>query len=129
MAVSVREGRVAVAGKRGTVQLTVGERLSYSEQGEIGRDTISQRDSSWEWAMQTAPAFDIDNHSLASFLDWLARETGRTVVYATPAAHAQAEQLVLRGSVADLTPDQALAAVLATTPFAYRQTDTAIEIR
>jgi ferric-dicitrate binding protein FerR (iron transport regulator) len=128
IAVSVREGRVAVAGKRGTVQLAAGERLSYSEQGEIGRDTISQRDSSWEWAMQTAPLFDIDNHSLASFLDWVARETGRTVVYATPAAHAQAEQLVLRGSVANLTPEQALRAVLATTQFTHADTEAAIKI-
>ncbi len=128
MVVSVREGRVAVTGKHGNAQIGVDERVTYGEQGEIAREAISPRDSNWHWATQVAPSFDIDNRSLASFLDWIARETGRAVTYATPEVRMQAERLILRGSVGNLSPDQALRAVLATTKFVHADSETAIRI-
>jgi len=128
MTVSVREGLVAVGGKYGDTQIAANESVIYSEQGEIGRAPITPHDLGWQWAVQTAPSFAIDNHSLASFLSWVARETGRAVTYATPAVRMQAEQLILRGSIENLSPDQALRAVLATTKFVYTDTAGAIQI-
>jgi ferric-dicitrate binding protein FerR (iron transport regulator) len=119
MTISVREGRVAVAGKYGNTQIAANESVIYNNQGEIGRTSITSGDLGWQWAVQTAPSFAIDNRSLASFLKWAARETGRSLTYATPAARLQAEQLILRGSIDNLSPDQALRAVLATTQFVY----------
>jgi ferric-dicitrate binding protein FerR (iron transport regulator) len=128
MSISVREGRVSVAGTSGKMLIAANERVVYAEQGEIARETIASHDPTWLWAMQSAPSFDIDNHTLASFLDWVARETGRAVTYATPEVRAQAEKLILRGSVDNLSPDQALRAVLATTQFVHADTDTVIQI-
>ena len=73
--------------------------------------------------MQAAPEFDIDNQSLASFLQWIARETGRHVVYSTPQAEAAAQAVKLRGSIAGLDADVALATVLATTQLRRYQTN------
>jgi ferric-dicitrate binding protein FerR (iron transport regulator) len=128
LTISVREGRVAVVGGYGKAQLAANESAVYTEQGEIARTAVASQDASWLWAMQAAPTYAIDNRSLASFLDWVARETGRTVAYATPQARVQAEQLILRGSVEKLSPDQALQAVLATTQFVHTDTPTAIQI-
>ena len=129
MTISVREGRVAVAVRSNTSQIAANERGVYAEHGEIAREPIGSHDPIWLWAMQAAPTFNIDNQTLTSFLDWVARETGRRVIYASPEARAKAEQLILRGSVDGMNPAQALAAVLATTQFAYSESDTVIEIR
>jgi ferric-dicitrate binding protein FerR (iron transport regulator) len=128
LTISVREGRVAVVGGYGKAQLAANESAVYTEQGEIARTAIASQDASWIWATQAAPTFAIDNRSLASFLDWVARETGRTVAYATPQARVQAEQLILRGSVEKLSPDQALQAVLATTQFVHTDSLTTIQV-
>jgi ferric-dicitrate binding protein FerR (iron transport regulator) len=128
MTISVREGRVAVAGKYGNAQVAANESAIYNEQGEVGRAPITSHDLGWQWAVQTAPSFAIDNRSLASFLNWVARETGRSVTYHTPEARLQAERLILRGSIDNLSPDQALRAVLATTQFVYTDSAGTIQI-
>ena len=58
-----------------------------------------------------------------------ARELGKTLEYESDDVRVRAETLVLRGSVQDLSPEQALAAVLATTPFQQQQTASIIRIR
>jgi hypothetical protein len=67
--------------------------------------------------MQIAPPFAIQDQPLTAFLQWTARETGRTLEYASPSVEAAARDLRLRGSIANLTPETALAAVLSTTKF------------
>ena len=47
--------------------------------------------------------------------EYFARETGRTIVYATPGVAQRAREGALRGSVEGLTPDEAVVAVLSTT--------------
>lgn len=127
--VGIREGRVEVTSAAGTDAGAAGEQLIIPSEGPITRTTISPQDARWQWATQIAPGFDIDHQPLAGFLDWISRETGRQLVYATPDVEARAQQLILRGSVSDLAPEQALAAVLVTTPFALAETATTIQIQ
>jgi ferric-dicitrate binding protein FerR (iron transport regulator) len=126
--VSVREGRVAVAIAGAKALADAGERVEFGSQGEIARSRMSPQDSSWAWAATAAPTFNIENQSLASFLDWIARQTGRTVRYATPEVRKEAEELMLRGSIMSLSPDQALDAVLATTRFVHTTSAASIDI-
>ncbi len=70
--------------------------------------------SEWEWAERLAPPFDIDGRTISDLLDWVAAQTGRTVVFADPSAERVAREHVLNGSI-DLEPLQKLSAVLATT--------------
>jgi ferric-dicitrate binding protein FerR (iron transport regulator) len=115
--VSIREGRVEIASNFGTNIGIAGERVAVSTAGGIERSALSAYDASWQWATRVAPPFDIADRSLSAFLEWVARETGRELVYDSPAAQRAATGLMLFGSIAKLDPDTALAAVLSTTKF------------
>lgn len=124
MLVSVREGRVLLRSSTGTNTGDAGQVLRLNTEGELTRSTLAATDPHWQWALQAAPTFDIDNQSLAAFLQWIARETGRHVVYSTPQAEAAASGVKLRGSIAGLDADAALTAVLSTTQLRRYQTET-----
>lgn len=124
--VSVREGRVMIESEHGSNVATAGERLEVSTLGSVARGKISSTDEQWRWASGIAPTFAIENASLAAFLDWIARETGRELVYESPRAKASAAGEILHGSVDGLAPDVALAAVLSTTPLRRDETNAAV---
>lgn len=128
--VSVREGRVVVTSTNGSNNTgEAGQMLRLSTTGELTRSTLAATDPRWEWALDAAPVFDINNQTLSSFLEWIARETGRHVVYSSPKAEAAAAEVKLRGSIEGLDADAALAAVLSTTQLRrYRTPDEAIGI-
>jgi ferric-dicitrate binding protein FerR (iron transport regulator) len=115
--ISVREGRIELVRPRGLETARAGEQLAASPNGELTRGSLAAHDSIWAWALQIAPPFHIEGQPLATFLEWAARETGRTLEYGSPDVAAAARDLRLRGSIANLTPDAALAAVLSTTQF------------
>ena len=126
MTVSVREGRVIIANAAGTSSGVAGERIQVTPRGQIVRSTVAAHDPAWQWAAHAAPLFDINDRTLAAFLDWVSRETGRKVVYASAAAQSAASDLKLRGSIAGLDPETALGAVLSTTQL--RRYDTEDEL-
>lgn len=115
MRVSVREGRVLVTSPTQSSTGEAGHVLHLTANGELTRSSLAATDPYWQWALDAGPTFDIDNQSLAEFLQWIARETGRHVIYSTPQAEAAAAAVKLRGSIAGLETDAALAAVLSTT--------------
>lgn len=123
MLVSIREGRVLVTSPSRSDTGEAGQVLRVSATGELSRSLLDATDPYWQWTLQAAPTFDIENQSLASFLQWIARETGRHVVYSTPRAETEAAAVKLRGSIAGLDADTALTAVLSTTQFRRYRTD------
>jgi len=52
---------------------------------------------------------------LSRFLAWTARETGLQLAYVSPEVEREAAGIVVHGSIAGLTPPEALSAVLVTT--------------
>ncbi len=123
MVVSVREGRVHLTSSTTSNTGEAGQVLRLTTTGELTRSELAATDPHWDWALQAAPDFDIDNQSLAVFLQWIARETGRHVVYSTPQAEAAAQAVKLRGSIEGLDADVALTTVLATTQLRRYQTN------
>lgn len=115
--VSIREGRVEIALPNGAALASAGERVKIDAAGELERQAISAQDPQWNWAEGVTPPFAIDDRTLAEFLDWVARETGREVIYASTDAQTIARSLKLRGSIEGLDPETALSAVLSTTEF------------
>jgi ferric-dicitrate binding protein FerR (iron transport regulator) len=115
--VSVREGRVMIVNDAGSSTGEAGEGIRLTPAGEIARTTLSPWHPDWEWVSDAAPPFDIENQPLSVFLKWIARETGRQLVYSSPETEAAAGRVKLRGSIAGLDLDTALMAVLATTQF------------
>lgn len=112
--VGIREGRVEVSGAGGTVRGSAGEVLTVGDGGTT-RSRLSPTAPDWQWVNVVTPPFSIEGRSVDEFLTWAGRETGRRVVYSSPGVERQARSVTLRGTVEALAPDQAVAAVLATT--------------
>lgn len=123
--VSVREGRVLIEHATNTSTAAAGERLALSKQGVVERSTISASDAQWLWASEIAPPFVIENQPLSLFLAWVARETGRTLIYESTLAETTAAGIILHGSIAGLAPDVALKTVLMTTSLQRMTADAA----
>lgn len=120
--VRVREGRVQVdRGAGPSLEAAAGEQLRVSGAGQqVARGTIAPHAPEWGWVAAAAPGFDIGGRPLVEFLEWAGRELGREIVFASPQAEAAAATTVLSGSVAGLSPQEALAAVLPATALHWR---------
>jgi hypothetical protein len=112
--VGIREGRVEISGAQGAVLGSAGELLTIGD-GSVSRTRLAATASDWSWVAEVTPPFSIEGRSVDEFLSWAGRETGRTVVYASPDAERRARNVTLRGTVEGLAPEQAVAAVLSTT--------------
>jgi ferric-dicitrate binding protein FerR (iron transport regulator) len=121
--IGIREGRVLIRNDAGTNTGDAGERLQVTTRGELTRTPMSAQDPQWQWAAEAAPRFDIDEQTLAGFLAWFARETGRRVVYASPQAESAAQAVKLRGSIDGLDLETALTTVLSTTQLRLYEAD------
>lgn len=118
--VSVRSGHVTVTEAGGRAHtLTRGEGLDVSRDGTMRVAAVAPYGAGWDWVNALEPDFPIDGRSLAQFLVWYVRETGLKLVFVGHATAVAAGHTTLSGSIAGLTPDQALAAVMATTAFEY----------
>jgi len=115
--VAVREGSVSIETARGTVSGVAGEQILV-DHGRVSRRDLPTHDAEWDWVETVVPAYTIEGRPLAEFLRWAARETGRELVFASPAAEREAERIVLRGSIEGLSPDESIDAVRSTTGLA-----------
>jgi ferric-dicitrate binding protein FerR (iron transport regulator) len=123
MDVSVRSGRIRVTEGSGPAQtLTRGEGVAVTRGGRVRLIAVAPYGASWAWVDTLEPDFPIDGRSLADFLGWYARETGLRLVLLGGRTAAAVSHTTLSGSIAGLTPNQALAAVMATTGFEYDMT-------
>ena len=137
MLVSVREGRVELAGAAYTTRSALtrpiiaeaGEQLVVQSTGAVTRSVITGRDARWDWISDVTPPFAIEQRPLTEFLVWFCRETGRELRFASPPVEQAAGQVILRGSITGLTPDAALTAVMATTGFGYSDENGRLTIR
>jgi len=112
--VRVREGQVVLEAGDRAHHAEPGVELLLSARGEVTRRSISPYGSEWSWTHRIAPPFALEGRSLNDFLEWVARESGRSVSFADEGAASAAESVVLHGSIEGLTPEEALAAVLPT---------------
>jgi ferric-dicitrate binding protein FerR (iron transport regulator) len=112
----VREGRIEWRSHTGAVENgSTGEQLTIGADGAVSRRQAVRYGESWDWIAATTPSIDIEGRPLAEFLAWAGREMGREVEFAAPDVAEAAESIIVHGSIAGLTPAQALNAVLATT--------------
>ncbi len=120
MGVAVRDGLVDVAANQKSYRAESGEKLTLMPNEAVMRDSIAVHDSSWDWAIALAPAFDINDRSLLEFLEWVSHETGKKLIFESDAVRVATMDTRLRGSVVDFTPLDAVHSVLPTTRFQYR---------
>ena len=118
--VAVREGRVDVQNEGARYAAKVGERLKLSAGQPATVTGLDTHDVYWEWVTDLTPALNLTNKSLLDFLKWAARETGRELQFDSNESRMAAMRTDVHGSIDGLTPDEALAAILATTAVHYR---------
>ncbi len=127
--VRVREGRVDLLRDQQRYTATAYMELhAKHNSGEVARQSIEHERNVWAWAEALAPVFEINDITLHAYLGWVARETGRRLIYRDRAAQDAAQMVRLRGSIDQLTPEQSLAAVIPTTTLAQNIAVTPTEI-
>jgi len=126
--VTVREGQVRWHSAAGDVVSAAGSQLLIDRQGVAKSEPVAVTGAGWNWAEALAAAFEIENQSLADFLRYIARETGRKVVYSSPDVERRAASTVLHGSIQEFTAVEALSAVMATTSLRFTLVDDSIRI-
>jgi len=105
--VSVREGRVDIAGKYYPHTLERGEQILFSGRQRPVVLSIPEYGAAWDWVGQTSPPVDVDGQSVHVFLDWVGRELGMNIAYGSDEVEQIARQAILEGQVGS-EPKEAL---------------------
>jgi ferric-dicitrate binding protein FerR (iron transport regulator) len=113
--VRVREGLVQLRGpdRAPPLETGSGEQLTVAADGSVQRQPVSRADAEWAWAETLAEPLRLDGRSAFEVLTWVARETGRTLIFEDANAELRARNSVLSGGDS-LTPMQALEVAIAT---------------
>jgi ferric-dicitrate binding protein FerR (iron transport regulator) len=114
MRVRVREGRVLV--ERGEIldEIRAGHEGSMVGRGRLELQPLTAFDPGWSWLLEVAPAFPIEERSVADYLRWLSRETGLGLRWEDPDLRTSAEEIILHGDISGVRPDQTPGMVLPT---------------
>jgi ferric-dicitrate binding protein FerR (iron transport regulator) len=116
LVVAVRDGRVALHyPQHEAIELQDGQAARVDPRGELKRWNLDAFDTVWDWADGLAPPLPIDGQSLYAVLSQIAERSGLVLRFSSPAAESAARSLALHGAPLTLSPNNALAAVLATT--------------
>ena len=119
----VREGMVTLMRPGQQLTARAGQELIVNRDGSVRRGEVTPYADTWSWAEETAPMPEIEGRALRSFLEWVVREKGWALRFADDRAASLSTTVVLHGSVADLTPDQALQTIAVSSGFTYRVSD------
>jgi ferric-dicitrate binding protein FerR (iron transport regulator) len=115
----VRTGVVELADRARSVTGREGTEITWSEAGAVSRP-FAPHGPAWDWATQLSPPLTLDGVTLADFLGQLAREQGWTLTYVDDALAREAGAIVLHGSVAGLSADDALDVAMRTSGLGHR---------
>jgi hypothetical protein len=108
--VLVRDGIVAVERDSQSALVNAGERITARAGAAIESGPAPTWGPEWEWVIEAAPPFEVAGQSMASILDWVARETGWTVRYEDEALAAEVRVMIQQSSRTETgawRPDQA----------------------
>lgn len=123
--IRVREGSIQLDGRE---DVSAGSELTVHEDGSRRRGAILAHGPDWQWTQEIAPVFDLEGSTLAEFLVWASRETGRRVEYEDLAIRVGSGDVELHGDLEAMSPEQALAAVLPTCGLRHRLVESGLRI-
>jgi ferric-dicitrate binding protein FerR (iron transport regulator) len=107
LSVSVREGRVNIAGRYYDQTAIEGQQVTVSGSARPTVMNFSGYGEAWAWVEATAPPARLDGRSVYEFLSWVSHETGLGLEFDSAAAERLARTEQLRGTV-DTEPTNAL---------------------
>ena len=115
----IREGKVSLATEDQQLNAKAGEELYLDAGGHVNLRQLASNDQDWLWVEELAPVPELDGQSLTILLNWVSRETGRSIVFASDDIETQAAETILHGSVSKMNPLDTLSAMLSTTDLRY----------
>jgi ferric-dicitrate binding protein FerR (iron transport regulator) len=121
--VRLREGAVVVRHDEQAHEVRAGTEFHLDPDGFVSRREIPTHGAEWEWVVGVTPMLDLEGRTARTFLGWVARERGWTLAFADEIVARSAGEIVLGGSAAQLTLEEALDAVLPTCRMTYRIDD------
>jgi ferric-dicitrate binding protein FerR (iron transport regulator) len=124
---SVREGQVKVTGDGFELVVAANEELGVRADGTRDVAAIDGFGGQWNWVADVAPQIEVDGRTTFDIVAWVARETGRRVVYESPSAESSARGNVLHG-VDRRSPNGMLTLLPHLTELAYEVRDEAIVV-
>ena len=135
--IRVMEGATRVRVRDGVVQLSQGGVTHTAARGVelianasgVARNESSPIGTDWNWLALAAAPFDVEGKTLPQFLDWVARESGWEIRFVDESLRRSTSTIVLHGSIAGLSPEQALDTILPTCGLAYRIDRDVVTIR
>jgi len=122
MRLRVREGVVQLQRDGEVTRAEAGTQMLIDFEGATIESAIPPYGADWDWIQALAPMPDTTEQTLAAFLEWVARETGRSVHFANPDLRVRARTIMLHGQTRRLLPMEALAVMLQTTDLQYTVT-------
>lgn len=118
--VRVREGEVTLDDGTLTRSVPTAAELLVDANGAATSRPIPIHGPEWDWIARVTIVPGLDGMSARRFLDWVARERGLRLVFATDELERDAGRIVLGGALGGLSLDEALDAVLPTCGMAFR---------
>jgi len=107
LTVTVREGRVSIAGNYYDTNVLEGQHSSITGSARPSVTSFQRYGPAWKWIEATSPILDTDGRSVDAFLNWVSRETGLKIEYPDAATKQAALDVVLKGTV-NIEPREAL---------------------
>jgi ferric-dicitrate binding protein FerR (iron transport regulator) len=107
-----------------------GEQVLIDTAGAVDRRPVLTDDAEWSWTEALAEPMQIEGRSAFEVLTWVARETGKRLLFEDANTELRARNAILSGSNQNLTPMQTLEVVVATSGgLDYSLSEGAIVIR
>jgi len=120
MEVRVREGGVRLSTVDGQQrEAWAGEALTASKAG-IEASAVPRVGGPWSWLSAAPAPFALEGADVGRFLDWVSQETGLSLVFENEASADRLRAIRTHGTIAGLSPDEALTVVLAGAGLRYR---------
>lgn len=123
LVVSVREGIVSIGG---TVRAARGQQFAISRAGVLTASDTNGVDG-WGWVEKSSPAVNLHGRLIHEALEWVSRESGRTIQYTSAGAEALARTESLKGDF-EFEPSRALEIFMLTVDLTARIEGTVIVV-
>lgn len=129
--VRLEESAVRVRVRSGVVELQRGARRSRASGGTevtvtsdgVSTAPVAAYGAEWAWTARVAPELVFEGRTLGAFLADVCREQGWRLTYDDASSQREAAAIVLHGSVAGLTPIDAVSVAVTTSGFTHRFAD------
>lgn len=110
--VVVREGQVKLSAGGDSQIALARQQLVVDRQGRYQLSEASPNGERWSWVLDLASPFELENKTLAQYLDWLSSETGYEIRFASPEQRAALSGIQLHGSIEGERPSQTIDDIL-----------------